>query len=112
MVCVAVVDVEDFGLVIRAGVLMKVLLFGSGTVILARKSDDCNKIGTKGSKKCKKFAVKRTCRDTQTPDKTLYAMKYAHREYVHGIRSFEKELCGRSSSLRYFKWACRDTASV
>ena len=38
MVCVAVVDVEDFGLVLEQGVLMKDLLFGSGTVILARKS--------------------------------------------------------------------------
>ena len=64
--------------------------------------DDCNKIGTKGSQKRKKCAVKKTRRYTRTNDETLYAMKYALREHVHGIKSLGKELCGRFRTQEHF----------
>ena len=37
-------------------------------------------------------------------EETIYAMKFALREHLHDIRSLGKELCGRTRSLRYFKW--------
>ena len=41
-------------------------------------------------------------RDTWTPDETLYGMKYALREHVHGIKSLGKELCGRFRTQEHF----------
>jgi hypothetical protein len=50
---------------------------------------------------------KKRKRSTETPKnvskETLYAMKFALREHMHGIRTLGKELCGRTRSLRYFK---------
>jgi hypothetical protein len=59
--------------------------------------DDNTNAGTKRKRS------KTSDEDKRTEDQLLYDMKMALREHMHDVRSYLKELCGRTKSLRYFQ---------